>query len=154
MKKWIIFFVIIYLFTYFDIKFILKNKESQPFLYSRIENKFILKNYFEYFYSDEKKIKNIESITLSKENLFSQNTILFEKKNIEIFKSYNFKFILNPFFTKRILVNSSILIGDKIIKNKQVYEPYYEFGIYPFWAFIPVFEYAKPIVIFKIGENQ
>lgn len=153
MKKWII-FLIFSSIMYFDIRYIIKGDVPKPYLYTRIDTSFICFNYFDFFYRKNQNINNINDIKITAQNILNFESKLFNSNDLEIYKNYNFKFFLVPFFTKEIIVKSSLIVNDKLIETEQFYKPYLEFGIRPFWAFIPVFEYAKPIVIFKIGENQ
>lgn len=153
MKK-LILFLIFSSITYFDIRYVIEGTVPKPYLYTRIDTSFICFNYLDFFYRKNSNINSINNINITTQNLFNSESKLFSLNNLEVYKNYNTKFFLIPFFTKEIIVKSSLVINNNLIETEQFYKPYLEFGIRPFWAFIPVFEYAKPIVIFKIGENQ
>lgn len=151
MKKWIV-LSIFFTFTYCEFRYKFEKPYVRPFLHTSIYTKYIFKNQLGYLYRE----KNImpKEISLKKVNILGFSKFLYKKINPPLSDKDDINFILFPFWTKKITIESIVEVNNEQISLEQSYTPYLEFGIRPFWSFIPVFEYAKPIVIFKIGENQ
>lgn len=154
MKKWIV-LLIFFTFTYCEFRYKFEKPYNRPYLFTSISTNFLIKNKLGYLYREENKSISPKDISLKKINLLGFSTIIYNNKNPLLTSDKSREvFFLIPFWIKKITIESNIEVDNKEIFLEQSYTPYLEFGIRPFWAFIPVFEYAKPIVIFKIGENQ
>ena len=154
MKRWILCFIF-FTITYCKFRYKFEEPYNRPYLFTSISTNFFIKNKFGYYYREENKDISPKNISLKKVNLFGSSTTIYSKINPLLTNNKNrTNFFLIPFWIKKVTIESSIEVDNKEIFLEQSYTPYLEFGIRPFWSFIPVFEYAKPIVIFKIGENQ
>lgn len=141
---------IFYFITYFDIDYKTGGEFPKPYIYTYISNEIID---YKIGYVSEKNI-TIKNIEILKKNILGYETVIFDSSKNKVKQKDSFEIFITPFWTKEIIFKSEIFDQTESLNSVlRVYKPNFEFGIFPFWSFIPIFEYAKPVVIFKFGSD-